>query len=307
MRKILITGSAGLIGRALSDALLNRGFDIVGLDLKAKGLEFGDIRDPDTVRQAVQDCSGIVHLAAVSRVVWGEYDPEGCWETNVGGLNNVIAAASRNGRSPWLIFASSREVYGQPERLPADEDTPLRPVNIYARSKVEGERLLAGARKTGLRTATVRFSNVFGCIHDHADRVVPAFARAAALGNPLRVDGAAHTFDFTCLGDVVRGVVALIERLQCGWEDPPPIHFVTGRATTLGQLANMAIGIAGSGSAIEYAPPRSFDVAKFQGDPQRAKEMLGWSPIVSLEEGLASLIAAYRAEKNVVLPSPEFA
>lgn len=307
MSKILITGAAGLIGRALRDELQRHGFEILGLDIQANGHEFGDVRDADAVRRAIQGCVGIVHLAAVSRVVWGEQDPVRCWETNVGGLKNVLAAALAENARPWLVFASSREVYGQPDRLPADEDTPLRPVNIYARSKVEGERLVAAAGRQGLRAATVRFSNVFGCIHDHVDRVVPAFARAAAFGQRLRVDGAANTFDFTHASDVVCGLTALIKRLDHGWECPPPIHFVSGRATTLSRLAGLAIEIAGSDSTIEHAPPRSFDVAHFCGDPARAHAELGWAPLVSLEEGLASLINAFRAAQCADMSSLEFA
>lgn len=306
MSKILITGAAGLIGRALRDDLQTHGVEITGFDFQAVGQEFGDVRDADAVRQAIQKCAGIVHLAAVSRVVWGEQDPVRCWETNVGGLKNVLAAALAENTRPWLVFASSREVYGQPERLPADEDTPLRPINIYARSKVEGERLVAEAGRHGLHVATLRLSNVFGCIHDHADRVVPAFARAAAFGHPLRVEGAANTFDFTHVSDVVRGLTALIKRLDSGGECPPPIHFVSGRATALGQLASLAIKIAGSDSAVEHAPPRSFDVAHFCGNPARAQAELGWAPLVSLEEGLASLISAFRATQSADLPSLEF-
>lgn len=294
--RILITGSSGLVGCALRDALQEQGLVVDGLDLRGYGPEAGDIRDRARVEQAVRGCDGVVHLAAVSRVIWGERDPELCWDTNVNGLANVLRAASAQDRPPWVIFASSREVYGQPDTLPVTEDAPLCPVNIYGRSKAEGERLIAEARRDGLRAATVRLSNVYGSTSDHADRVVPAFARAAVLGRALRIDGADHTFDFTHQDDVASGLAALIALLRSGAEAPPPIHFLTGQPTTLGKLARLAVEVAGSGSPLLPAPPRSFDVAQFYGSPERARSLLGWAPRVSLREGLTRLINGFRRE-----------
>ncbi|HEX8109596.1 MAG TPA: NAD-dependent epimerase/dehydratase family protein [Kofleriaceae bacterium] len=241
---------------------------------------------------------GVLHLAAVSRVLWGEREPERCWSTNVGGLGNILALAATAPARPWIIFASSREVYGQPDRLPVTEDWPVRPVNTYGRSKAAGEQLVAAARRDGVRACTIRLSNVFGSTEDHADRVVPAFARAAALGRELRVDGAGHTFDFTHVDDVARGIATLAELLAMNEVVPPPIHLVSGTPTTLGELASAAIRIAGAGSSVRHAPPREFDVARFVGSPARAKALLGWSPRISLEEGLARLIRAFRDLKD---------
>ncbi len=294
--RILITGSEGLVGTALRRALRARGDDVSGLDLAGAGRERGDVRDAQAVQAAVENCDGIIHLAAVSRVIWGERDPDGCWATNVGGLRNVVDALEARPEPPWLIFASSREVYGQPDRLPATEDAALRPINIYGRSKVEGECIVQQARKRGLSAAIVRLSNVYGSTGDHADRVVPAFARAAASGTTLRVEGAGHTFDFTHIDDTVRGLAALIESLASGNETPPPIHLLTGEPTTLGQLATLAVELAGSQAPIEEAPQRSFDVSHFYGAPDRARRLLDWEPRVKLREGLERLIRDYCAE-----------
>ena len=293
-RRILITGSEGLIGRALRAALEGRGAEVVGLDLLGTGREHGDVRSLQRVRDALGGCDGVVHLAAVSRVLWGEHDPEGCWNTNVGGLRNVLQALDERRQRPWLLFASSREVYGQPRRLPATEDTPLLPVNVYGRSKVEGERLVDDARSRGLRAAMVRLSNVYGRVRDHADRVIPAFARAADSGSTIRIDGAECTFDFTHIDDTARGMVAVIDLLEIG-ETPPPIHLLTGTPTTLRDLAALAIDVAGTSPVVE-APPRSFDVSRFYGDPSRARELLGWEPHVVLREGLERLVRDLRAE-----------
>jgi nucleoside-diphosphate-sugar epimerase len=282
--KILITGAEGLVGAALARALAERGDEVVGLDLRAA--EPGDVRKAEDVRRALAGCEGVVHLAAVSRVVWGERDPEACLSTNVGGTRTVL----REARRAWVLFASSREVYGQPAALPATEDAPLAPVNVYGRCKVAGERLADEAE----RAAVVRLSNVYGSTADHADRVLPAFARAAVAGDPLRVDGAGHTFDFTHLDDAVRGLMAVADLLRAG-ERPPPIHLVTGAPTTLGEAARLAVELAGTDAPIVEAPPRDYDVARFVGDPGRARALLGWTPRVPFREGLARLVADFRA------------
>ncbi|MEZ4226808.1 MAG: NAD(P)-dependent oxidoreductase [Polyangiaceae bacterium] len=293
-QRILITGSSGLLGSALATALLAEGTDVVCLDVRAHGEARGDVRDPARLHEVVDSVDGVIHLAAVSRVIWGEKDPELCWATNVGGLDSVLQAARRSARTPWLIFASSREVYGQPERLPASEDCPLRPMNVYARSKVAGEMLVEEARRSGVRACTVRLSNVFGTTSDHADRVVPAFARAAAFGRELRVEGLDHTFDFTHIDDVTRGLGALTALLAAGDPPPAPIQFVTGRPTTLGELARIAVRCGQSTCTIRPSAPRHFDVAHFVGDWSRARSLLGWQPQVELEQGVARLVRAFR-------------
>lgn len=298
MKTIAITGSEGLIGQALVFALQTVGYQLRRFDLRLPVGHpgQGNVLDAGAVARLVADCDGVIHLAAVSRVIWGERDPELCWATNVDGLRNVLDAAHRQPRRPWVIFASSREVYGQPSVLPASEETPREPVNIYGRSKVMGEQLMEAARRDGLRASVIRLSNVYGSTADHADRVVPAFARAAVLGHSLRVEGDDNTFDFTHISDVAQGIVALVSCLNEGQSAPPPIHFLTGQPTTLGQLAQMAIEAAESRATVEFVSPRSFDVARFYGTPARAKELLGWSARVSLRVGLTQLIHDFRRE-----------
>ncbi|MEQ1571084.1 MAG: NAD(P)-dependent oxidoreductase [Myxococcota bacterium] len=291
----LITGSEGLVGRGLTAALRSRGHQVDPFDL----VRGEDVRDLDQVRAAVGPVDGVVHLAAVSRVAWGERDPEGCVSTNVDGTRNVLEAARQAKNRPLVLFASSREVYGEPRSLPVGEDAPLAPLNVYARTKVDGEALVGASRAAGLRAGVVRLSNVYGDTVDHADRVVPAFVRAAVRGEGLRVEGSGHTFDFTHLDDVVRGLVLLLGLTHVG-APLPPVHLVSGRGTTLGELAALAIAAGGGGEAHE-APPRTYDVARFVGDPSRARERLGWTTSTPLEQGLARLADAFRRE---VAPQP---
>lgn len=296
MKTIGITGSEGLIGTALLLLLRSRGYRTASFDLRipAARAGHGDVLDQKAVRQLAGACDGVVHLAAVSRVIHGERDPQRCWKTNVMGTQAVLDAAFAAAHRPWVIFASSREVYGQADSLPVGEDAPLRPVNVYGRSKVEAERRVIEARERGLRTAILRFSNVYGSAHDHPDRVVPAFARAAAFGETLRVDGSQHLFDFTHLSDTVAGILAAIQRIEQG-EALPPIHILTGHGTSLGDLAALAIAAGGKRSHCVEAPARIYDVARFVGDPTLAKQRLGFRARVSIAQGIARLVHSFAA------------
>jgi nucleoside-diphosphate-sugar epimerase len=168
------------------------------------------------------------------------------------------------------------------------------PLNAYGRSKAAGEQLIDAARRDGLRACTVRLSNVFGAVSDYPDRVVPAFARAAAAGHELRVDGAERVFDFTHVDDVARGIAGLAELLHASDSDVPTVQLVSGIPVTLGDLARLAMQVAGTNASLRYTTARSFDVASFVGNGDRAKAVLGWSPTVDLREGLARLIRAFQ-------------
>ncbi len=286
---ILITGASGLVGTALAHYLSERGTQVRSFDLR----DGQDVCEREALSDAVDGCRGVVHLAAVSRVVWGEQQPQRCRETNVEGTRNVIDVAHSAAGEPWVLMGSSREVYGQPNHMPVTEDEPLRPINVYGRSKVGGEQLMAEARTSGQCVAVVRLSNVYGHVEDHPDRVIPAFIRAAVGNEPLSVEGSGHVFDFSHLGDVVRGLGSCIERLDDGVE-LPPIHLVSGVPTTLGELAALVVELANSDAAVTEAPPRDFDVSTFYGNPSRAKALLNWQVEISLREGIRRLIKDFQ-------------
>ena len=141
---ILVTGSRGLIGTALVAALRAAGRQVIGIDVRSgadivKWLEPGDPGLGDLLGNVV----GVVHLAGVSRVVDGQRDPAACWRGNVGLSAAIIAAVRDAPMRPWLIQASSREVLGQPVALPADDDTPVAPVNVYGAAKAAAVQELA--------------------------------------------------------------------------------------------------------------------------------------------------------------------
>jgi nucleoside-diphosphate-sugar epimerase len=300
MPTIFITGSQGLIGKTLTEYLKKNSYQVNLLDinLPVSHPHYGDINQPELIHQQLENCTGIIHLAAVSRVIWGEQQPELCWQTNVVGTSYLLEAAYKAASRPWFIYASSREVYGQQKQLPVTESALLQPLNTYARSKVAAEELVNQYQALGLKTSILRFSSVYGRIDDHANRVVPAFCRAAAFGEPLRVEGLDNTFDFTHVSDVVDGIIKTIMQLQQG-QSLPAIHLTTGQPTTLGELAKLACNISKKPAKLIEAPPRNFDVSKFYGNPCLAEEKLGWQPKIDIETGVAQLVNAFLKADNL--------
>ena len=296
MSCVLVTGSEGLIGKQLCLALEKAGRKVQRFDIKIskKHKDHGNILDVNCLQTRMKNCIGIVHLAAVSRVVWGEKDPKQCWQTNVIGTQNILHAAQESLLKPWIVYASSREIYGQQQELPVEIDATYSPVNIYARSKVAAEKAVLQARLSQLRTAVVRYSSVYGSIYDHEDRVVPAFCRAAVTGNPLRVEGVDNTLDFTHVSDAVNGTLAIIKKLEGGKDELPPLHLTTGIPTTLGTLAQLVGGAAGRKLDFIEAPNRLYDVARFWGKTTKTTTILDWRAEIPLAVGVSNLVQQFK-------------
>jgi nucleoside-diphosphate-sugar epimerase len=294
--KILITGSSGLIGRALTKELKQQGINIIPFDKKTPLNEANDqdILHKAQLKEATYPCQGIIHLAAISRVIWGEQNPGLCWKTNYEGTLNVLDAACYSPHKPWVIFSSSREVYGNPQSLPVTEQAPTNPINIYGKSKAAAEESILQIRKEGIKTAVVRYSNVYGSIDDHPDRVIPAFCRAAAQGHPLRIDGFLNTFDFVHLEDTVRGTLKIVEHLIAKGSVLPPLHLTTGRETSLKEAADLANKAGDKHSKIIQAPSRTFDVSHFSGNARQTMNILGWAPKIRIEEGIKDLTCLFQ-------------
>ena len=290
MSRILVSGSRGLIGSALVRRLDTAGWDVSGFDI-ADGL---DVADPEAVAAALNGCEGVIHLAAMSRVVWGERDPARCRVVNVTGTGNVLSAASRARRPPWVLVASSREVYGQAVSFRVGEAAELRPLNCYARSKVAAENLVAASRDWGLQAFVIRFSSVCGEATDHADRVVPAFVRHAAQGGTLRIDGIQTAVDFTHVDDVAVALQTAVEMLAVGNRRLSTLHLVSGRRTSLSELAEIAIGVAGRGQA-RVCPGRSYERQVVHRRPGTRRASTGWRAGIALEDGIGDLVKRFAA------------
>jgi len=291
--KILVTGSAGFIGSALKKFLEEQGIEVISYDLKDNPPN--DTRDLSNLKEKIKGADGVVHLAAVSRVKWAFEDPLMCVQTNVGGTINVLEAA-RIGSRPWVVFGSSREVFGESRPLPATEETPCHPMNVYGIAKFAGEDLCKIFSKDyGLKTRVLRFSNVYTSPNDQLDRVIPKFILQAAKNENIIINGTGQEiFDFTYIDDTVQGIWGCIQEMQKSQQLYNDFILATGQPTSLQELAQTIIKTLQSKSEIKYSEGRSYDVSKFYADPAKARQVLGFNPSIDLKEGISLVVKEFR-------------
>lgn len=238
-----------------------------------------DIRDAADVKRIFRDCRIVFHLAAQSHVVAAEQDPQYTHETNVEGTRNVLRAARECGVER-VIFCSSREVYGDPDHVPVDENHPFRPKNVYGRSKVAGERMCQEFRARGLRVLALRLANVYGT--RARTGVIPLFMRTALQHRPLSLFGGGQILDFVWVGTVV-------DALMCAGFDasaPEIFNVGSGQGTSIAELATKIMELAHSSSRITMMPQRPLDVTRFIADTNVLCSVLR---VPELEPSLARL------------------
>jgi nucleoside-diphosphate-sugar epimerase len=307
--KVLITGGNGLIGSHLAEALLQTGHKVILQDLgfgkNTRQIDClklgGDIRDSHIFDKINFNPDVIFHAAAVSRVAWGEADPKKCFDVNViGGINIILWTLSKEPK-PHFIFASSREVYGEPSSLPVTESHPKNPISAYGTSKLAAEQLVSHYGKVSdLKYTITRFSNVYGATRDLPERVIPRFVNNAFRGEPLVVNGGSQILDFTSVHDTIAGLVSLVSHLEN--RDPSvqntDFHFTTGVGCSISDLADMIKTLTSARSKIQKVEAKNYDVHKFIGDFTKAKKILGYDPKVRLEDGLKRYIKEVSAEQG---------
>ena len=305
--KILITGSSGLIANAIIPLLETDGHVIRRFDIRPSpsnnntSFMAEDITDSKTRQNAIKDIDGVIHLAAVSRVLDAEQNPAKCFDINVKGTISLLSDLAKLDNPPWIIYGSSREVYGSASTIPVSEEQSLKPVNIYAESKAASEFMIRNyARLTKNPAVILRFSNVYGSIHDHATRVIPAFVQASVTGNEIHIDGENHTFDFTHVDDTAKAIRAAVEHIEderlTGIET---INVVSGKGTTLKQLAILVKSLSSKDIPITRGKPRDFDVDHFIGDPSHLEDVLGIRCDTPLSIGIERLMNDFKASINI--------
>lgn len=279
--KLLITGSEGLIGTLLTKKLESN-YKISKFDLKLKN----NITNFKSLQNEVKTCEGIIHLAALSRVVTAYQNPLLSIKYNILGFANILENIRTINPKIWCIYASSREVYGESLNKVKENDA-LNPINVYGATKLSSE-LLADTYHLnyGLRTFIVRFSNVYGGLNDHPDRVIPKFIYQASQGQNITVYGGTQTFDFVHVKDAVNGVTKLISKIRQNKLKNRKFHFVSGKGTNLMELATNIIRITGSSSKVKKMASRNYDVNNFVGNPKFTNNELDWSAKISFEKGL---------------------
>lgn len=285
--KVLVTGGAGFIGRHLVRALVEAGTEVMVLDNLYRGhraalkdmaarnrvhVTEGDIRDRPTVREAVRGVQRIYHLAAQSNVLGAVSDVDYSFTTNVIGTFNVFQTACDEGVER-VVFTSSREVYGEVDRLPVTEDRPLNPKNPYGASKVAGEvygRVMATT--FGIDVSVLRLANVYG--PGDRGRVIPIWLQQAHEGRDLEVYGGEQVLDFVPVGLAVAAIQNAGEMTLGG----QAVNVGSGIETRLLELAERIRHLPGAHVNVLRRPARSVEVSRFAADVTRMQTVLGLTP-----------------------------
>ena len=299
--KVLITGSSGFIGSALKRLLEEMGTEIIPFDIKDSPLD--DVRDFSALQSKVLGIDGIVHLAAVSRVKIAHENPLECVNTNIRGIINVLESVRlihSDNNFPWVIFGSSREVYGESAILPVNESSTRKAINVYGVSKLSGEEFCkVYSDNYGLKVRILRFSNVYTGKNDHIDRVIPKFILQAFNDEDLIINGTGEEiFDFTYIDDTIQGIWGCVQEIERDNHLFDDFNLSTGIPISLKQLADTIIEKTRSKSSVEFTKPRSYDVNKFYADPSKAIKILGFQPKITLDKGIELSIAKLKRESS---------
>lgn len=299
---VAVLGGAGFIGSNIVDELLSTGTEVTVLDNFSEGkfenlsrwkgnknLEVvrGDIRDFDTVRRVVDHKSWVFHLAAMSRIQPSIVDPILAWSQNIIGTGNVLEAC-RQGGVQRVVYSASSSAYGEKNRPPMTEDMPSDCLNPYSLSKRVGEEMMEMYRKLyGLSTVSLRYFNVYGPRHQEEgsySTVIAIFRRQKRLGQPLTIVGTGEKRrDFTFVSDVVRAnIMAAMNREAFG-----TINIGTGKNYSINEVAELVLS-GGDGSSIHIAD-RPAEAQVTLATVQKAFDVLGWRPTISLDQGLQIL------------------
>ncbi|MGP3791797.1 SDR family NAD(P)-dependent oxidoreductase [Pseudomonas sp. B392_1p] len=302
---ILITGGAGFIGSNLADALLARGYAVRVLDNLSTGkhanlqlehprlsLIEGDVADAAVVRQALQGCQAVVHLAAVASVQASVDDPVGTHQSNLVGTLNLCEAMREQGVRR-VVFASSAAVYGNNgEGEAIDEDTAKAPLTPYAADKLASEYYLDFYRRQhGLEPAIFRFFNIFGPRQDPSSPysgVISIFTERAQKGLPISVFGdGEQTRDFVYVGDLVE---VLVQALEAETLEAGAVNLGLSRATSLNQLLAAIGDVLGGLPEVSHLPARAGDIRHSRANNARLLARFAFPEPTGMREGLAKLL-----------------
>jgi NAD dependent epimerase/dehydratase len=307
-RRVLVTGAGGFIGSHLTEALLHAGADVTGLvrytsrgDPGAlsqidpglrSGLKLvaGDLKDPAALNKTVEDMDVVFHLAALIGIPYSYVHPLDYVQTNVTGTAHLLEACRRTGVGRIVQFSTS-EVYGTAIYAPIDEAHPMQAQSPYSASKIAADQLaLSYHRSFDVPVAIARPFNTYGP-RQSARALIPALIGQALRGKVVRLGSLTPLRDMNYVADTVEGVLRIA---QVDAAIGQTINLGSSREVSVGDVANMVFAALGGGFRIEQDEarirPAKSEVFRLLADCTRAQELLGWSPVVSLEEGIRRTI-----------------
>lgn len=314
IKKIIVTGGSGFLGRHLCRALVKAGYELKNIDLKPfpdQDVEFktviGDVRDTDFVNREVRDADLVFHLASLIEAGESVKDPQKFVDFNIKGMLNVLESMRENGIKK-LAFSSSAAVYGEPTRVPIKEDDRTMPINPYGMTKLAMEALLSSyVAAHGFSGLALRYFNLYGTEEHHLPEthVIPRFIKQIYEGQEMTVWGdGQHQRDYIYISDVVDAHLQAIELLE---QEPEQYHYMNLSTEKPASVMDIVHGVEEAmnkiyesdhekyakchkSAKIKHFPPRLGDPLLLYADASKAREALGWKAKVGLEEGLEKMV-----------------
>lgn len=313
-KRVLVTGADGFIGSHLVERLAteegarvraftlynsfnSRGW-IDALPPEAvRSLEIfsGDVRDPAAVKSAMEGVDVVFHLAALISIPFSYVAPANYVETNISGTLHVLQAARELG-TPRLLVTSTSEVYGTARYVPIDENHPLQGQSPYSATKIGAEKLAESFHRSFDTPVTVvRPFNTYGP-RQSGRAIIPTVITQLLDGRAeLKLGNLAATRDFVFVKDTVRGFCELARTDAAVGRT---VNVATGREATIGDLVATLIALINPKATVttdgERLRPEKSEVNRLLGDPTLLRELTGWSPGRTLEDGLAETIEWFR-------------
>jgi nucleoside-diphosphate-sugar epimerase len=304
-KKVLVTGGAGFIGSHLVKRLLGQGAEVsvivkylsvidnVRLSAVWEDVRHveADLRNPDSLRQLRGEHYDVVfHLAAYNHVGDSFVHVNEALKSNLVGTANLLECGAEYGR---FVYVSSSEVYGAQDVVPFQEDMVPRPISPYAVGKYGGELYGRLTRiRSGREIVAVRPFNTFGPYQSRR-AVIPELIEKCLRGRVVETTEGTQTREFNYVDNQIDGLLAAAE-VQPAFEEP--VNLGSNREIAICDLTRKIHALCGSESELLVGalPGRPTEIPRMRADYARAKDLLGWEPVVSFEEGLERTVAWYR-------------
>jgi NAD dependent epimerase/dehydratase len=319
-KRVLVTGAGGFIGSHLTEALVKAGAQtralvhynsrgdwglLNQLDAEIRGnleVVLSDVRDRTGVRQAVQGCDYVFHLAALITIPYSYHAPQSYVDTNVLGTLNVLEAC-RDCSVARLVHTSTSEVYGTAQYTPIDEAHPLHAQSPYAATKIAADQLAYSYFASfGTPVVTVRPFNTFGP-RQSARAVIPAIISQGLAGGEITLGNTSTVRDFLFVSDTARGfIAAALADNVCG----EVINLGTGHGVTIAKVVEMVGAELGRPLSVRSngarCRPEKSEVFELICSAAKAPQRIGWKPQITLEEGIPRTIRWIEAHRDMYRP-----
>ena len=312
-RTVLVTGAGGFIGSHLVERLVRDGhqvraflryngrddrghLDALPAEIRdAVEVHRGDLKDHEAVRRAVVGRSWVFHLGASIAIPYSYQNPHDVMQTNVAGTTHVLDACRGSDALDRLVLTSTSEVYGTARTVPIDEEHPLQAQSPYAASKIGADALgLSYHRSFGLPVAILRPFNTFGP-RQSARAIIPTIISQALTRPVIRLGSLDPRRDLTYVADTASGFAAIA---ACDAAVGRVVNIGRGEDLTIGELAARIADRLGNHFRIEAdeqrVRPAKSEVGRLLAGTALARELFGWAPRHSLDEGLDLTIAWVR-------------